>query len=103
MNTIKVHFSNDDSIITRINADEKEIAAFCKVGSTRNLGAVKDDMQPIVAVEILREIWFSLMDKYLKADIESVLKELPEILNSKVNISKITQYLSNWIKDAEAR
>lgn len=76
MNTIKVYFANGDFITTPINESEREIADLYRVGSKINIDSVSDNMQQVISVEILHEVWCPLMSEQLKADIESDITSL---------------------------
>lgn len=52
MITVKVIFSDGDNIITRINATEQEARTYY-VGKVFNTGAVNDNMQTCVGLEVL--------------------------------------------------
>jgi len=51
--TVKVTFGNGDVITTRMNATEETVRAYYKVGSQMNIGAVHDDFETIVSVDIV--------------------------------------------------
>lgn len=52
MKTVKVIFSNDDSIITNINGTESEIRAYY-IGKVFNIGIYNDLLVKAVSVEFL--------------------------------------------------
>lgn len=52
MKTIRVYFSDGDSLVTSINGEADEIRAYY-IGQTFNLGAVTDRLVKAVRVEFL--------------------------------------------------
>jgi hypothetical protein len=54
MRTVKVTFSNNDSITTGINGTDDKIKDYYKVGRYFNLGRVDDLMVKVVSCEILK-------------------------------------------------
>jgi hypothetical protein len=53
LHTIKVCFSDGDYIVTDINASERRIREYYKIGSTFNTGVYDDHLVKVVSVEIL--------------------------------------------------
>ncbi|MCI8494001.1 hypothetical protein [Anaerotruncus sp.] len=50
---VRVTLADGNTITTRINGTDEEILAYYRVGSTLNVGAVRDDLVEIAAVEIV--------------------------------------------------
>ena len=50
---VRVTLADRNTITTRINGTDEEILAYYRVGSTLNVGAVRDDLVEIAAVEIV--------------------------------------------------
>lgn len=57
MKTVKITFSNDDTITTNMNPKltDKEIKDYYKIGRIFNIGNVEDNLQKVIKVEILKK------------------------------------------------
>ncbi len=53
MKTVKVSYSNGDSIVTSINGTDNEIKAYFAIGRPFNIGSVDDNVQRVMALEFI--------------------------------------------------
>lgn len=54
MTTVKVTYSNDDTITTAINGSEDEIRQYFKIGKIFNIGSAgQDNLQKVKKLEII--------------------------------------------------
>lgn len=57
MKTVKITFSNNDTITTNMNPKltDQEINEYYKIGRIFNIGNVEDNLQKVTKVEILKK------------------------------------------------
>ena len=53
MTTVKVIFTDDDYLITKINCSPEEATNYYRIGSCLNMGAVTDELKTIKALEFI--------------------------------------------------
>ena len=53
MTTIKVIFTDDDYLITKINCSPEEAANYYRIGSYLNVGTVTDNLKTIKTLEFI--------------------------------------------------
>ena len=55
MQTVKVTYSDGDTITTGINGTNQEIKEYFAIGRTFNIGNLHDNMQQVTALEFLTD------------------------------------------------
>ena len=53
MTTVKVIFTDDDYLITKINCSPEEVTNYYRIGSYLNIGTVTDELKTIKALEFI--------------------------------------------------
>ena len=53
MTTVKVIFTDDDYLITKINCSPEEAVNYYRIGSCLNVGTVTDNLKTIKALEFI--------------------------------------------------